>query len=210
MTDALLAIWVALTLAAPPAAREIQRRLAQRLAGWQAEIAFWAQAAYGVLPLYGAWVTGAVIGRDCGLSGFTPARWLTGIAICALLLGALAISLRSASVKRLAPAWYNPGGSWLVLFDEPRWAFYRGAGAVVLPDPVAAQLIGLVLGGLEWLIRTGRPARGTPPRVWSGLVRLAVSATLFALTHNLWLTLLTQAAAHSLIRRAKVVSSPAT
>jgi hypothetical protein len=182
--------------------------LAQRLESWAVEVAFWSNAAYGVLPLYGAWVTGAVSGRDCGISGFTPVSWLSGIVLCGLLLGLLALSLRVTSANRLMQAWYNPEGSWLTLFDEPRWAFYRGAGAVVAGNPAAAQMIGLMLGLFEWVLRGGRPSRGTPPQVWSGLVRLAVSAGLFALTHNLWLLLLTQAAAQALILRSRQSSSP--
>jgi hypothetical protein len=202
-----LALWVALTLAAPAAAKEIYRRLGSRLEPWAAEIAFWSNAVYGVLPLYGAWVTGVVIGRDCGISGLAPANWLSGIVICGLLLVLLAASLRLTPVKRLVRAWTNPDGSWLSLFDEPRWDFYRGAGAVVFVDSVAAQLIGLGLGAVEWAIRGGRPTRGTSPQVWSGLARLGVSAGLFALTHNLWLILITQAAAQALILRSTEASS---
>ena len=196
-----LAVWVALTLAAPPVARALHRRLADRLSGSEAELTFWAQAAYGILPLYGAWVGGAVIGRDCGLSGFTPTDWLSGIALCGVLLAALALGLRFAPVRHLAETWYGPQRPWLVLFDEPRWAFYRGAGAVAFLAPAGAQLIGLVLGGLEWLIRHGRPTRETPPAVWSALVRLGVSAGLFALTRNLWLVIAAQAAAQALLIR---------
>ncbi|MBF8255374.1 MAG: hypothetical protein HW375_281 [Anaerolineales bacterium] len=202
-----LALWVALILAAPLAARDLRRRLAGRLEPWAAEIAFWSNAVYGVLPLYGAWVTGAVIGRDCGISGFVPANWLSGIVICGILLVLLAASLRLTSVKRLVRAWTNSDGSGLSLFDEPRWAFYRGAGAAVFVDSAAAQLIGLGLGAVEWVIRGGRLTRGTPPEVWAGLVRLGVSAGLFALTHNLWLILLTQAAAHALMLRSRRDSS---
>src|SRR3990170_679242 len=207
MTDALLAIWVAITLASPPAAKEIYHRLAGRLQPWAGEIAFWSNAVYGVLPLYGAWVTGAVIGRDCGISGFALAEWISGIVICGLLLVLLAASLRLTSVKRLVRAWTNPDGSWLSLFDEPRWAFYRGAGAAVFVDPATAQLIGLGLGAVEWVIRGGRPTRGRLPQVWSGLARLGVSAWLFALTHNLWLILITQGAAQALLLRSTEASS---
>jgi len=202
-----LALWVALTLAAPLAARDLRRRLASRLEPWAAEIAFWSNAVYGVLPLYGAWVTGAVIGRDCGISGFAPASWLSGIVICGLLLVLLATSLRLTSVKRLVRTWTNPDGSWLSLFDEPRWAFYRGAGAAVFVDSAAAQLIGLGLGAVEWAIRGGRPTRGTATQAWSGLARLGVSAGLFAMTHNLWLILITKAAAQALILRSRRDSS---
>jgi hypothetical protein len=201
------ALWVGLTLAAPAAAKEIYRRLGSRLGPWAAEIAFWSNAAYGILPLYGAWISGAVIGRDCGIAGISPAAWLSGIAVCGLILGCLAVSLRMRSVDRLIHTWYNPQGEWLTLFDEPRWAFYRGAGTVAVPDAGAAQLIGLVLGVLEWAIRGGRPVRDTPPQVWFGLIRLGMSAGLFALTHNLWLILITQAAAHALILRSREPSS---
>jgi hypothetical protein len=201
------AFWVTLTLAAPAAARAIERRLAERLEPWAAEVAFWSNAAYGVLPLYGAWITGAVIGRDCGMGGLSPAAWLSGIAVCGFILGCFAAALRMRSVNRLARGWYNPQGTWLTLFDEPRWAFYRGAGAVAVLDSGVAQLIGLLLGAIEWAVRGGRPVRDTPPQVWSGLVRLGVSAGLFALTHNLWLILLTQAAAHALILRSREPSS---
>jgi len=201
-------VWVGATLAAVPLAQSLRRRLGSRLAGWEAEIAFWSAAAYGVLPLYGAWISGAVIGRDCGLTGFTPAAWLRGIAICALLLGALGFGLRSPALRRLAGTWFSPGGSWLVLFDEPRWALYRGAGSAFFPSALAAQLIGLTLGALEWLIRGGRPARVSDPAVALGLIRLAGSALLFALTHNLWLIVITQAAALALIRRSTGTTMP--
>jgi hypothetical protein len=148
-----------------------------------------------------------VIGRDCGISGLAPANWLSGIVICGLLLVLLATSLRLTPVKRLVRAWTNPDGSGLSLFDEPRWAFYRGAGAVVFVDSATAQLIGLGLGAVEWAIRGGRSTRGTTPQVWSGLARLGVSAGLFALTHNLWLILITQAAAQALLLRSTETSS---
>jgi hypothetical protein len=128
--------------------------------------------------------------------------------MCAVLLGVTALGLRYASVRRAAATWFNPEGSWLVLFDEPRWSFYRGAGAAVVPVVAVPQLIGLALGVVEWLIRSGRPGRATPPLVWSGLLRLGISAGLFALTHNLWLILLTQAAANALVLRAQARPSP--
>jgi hypothetical protein len=201
-------MWVALTLAAPVAARPLQRRLGPRLAVWQGELEFWARAAYGILPLYGAWITGAVLAYDCGLSGFSLADWLTNIGLCAVLLGALGLGLRSPRVAANLRTWFSPDGSWLGLFDEPRWAFYRGAAAVPFPAPVAAQTVGLILGGLEWLLRGGRPSRSTPPLVWAGLVRLGASAALFALTRNLWLILITQMVAVALITRAAAETAP--
>ncbi len=204
------ALWVAVTVSAPAVARALLPRMRDRLTGWEDEISFWARPAYGILPLFGAWVTGAVAGFDCGITGIGLTRWLSGIAICSALIAVFAFSLRYPSVRRAAQAWFHPTRSWLVLFDEPRWAFYRGAGAVVFAEPAAAQLAGLALGGLEWLGRNGRPSRASsrgvsgslPDEAWSGLVRLGVSALLFALTHNLWLILATQAAAAALILRS--------
>ena len=195
-------IWVALTVSAPAGARALLPRIDSRIAPWQHEASFWASAAYGVLPLFGAWVMGAVAGLDCGITGIGLTRWLSGIAICSALILMFAFSLRFPSVRSAAQVWFHPARSWLVLFDEPRWAFYRGAGAVVFVAPAAAQLAGLALGGLEWLARVGRPSRSLPSEIWSGLVRLSVSAVLFALTHNLWLTLATQAVAAGLTLRS--------
>jgi hypothetical protein len=203
-------LWVAATVTAPAGARALRPRIRTRLALWEDEVSFWARAAYGVLPLFGAWVTGAVAGFDCGITGIGLARWLSGAAICTALILAFAFSLRFPSIRRTVQVWFHPTRSWLVLFDEPRWAFYRGAGAVALVEPAAAQLAGLALGGLEWLARNGRPSRTSsrwvsgnrPSEVWSELVRLGVSAVLFALTRNLWLILATQAVAAALVLRS--------
>jgi len=196
------AIWVALTVAAPVGARTLRARLRSRTASWGEELTFWTRAGYGVLPLYGAWVTGAVAGRDCGILGIGLTRWLSGGAICAALLLAVAFTLRYPLVRHRVQAWFHPTRSWLVLLDEPRWAFYRGAGAVALGGVAPAQLLGLALGGLEWLARNGRPSRSLSTEALSELVRLGVSAVLFALTRNLWLILVTQAVLAALLLRS--------
>ena len=195
-------LWVVATVSAPAVVRALLPRIRTRLATWEDEVSFWARAAYGVLPLFGAWVTGAVAGFDCGITGIGLTRWLSGAAICTALILAFAFSLRFPSVRRVVQVWFHPTRSWLVLFDEPRWAFYRGAGAVVLVAPAAAQLAGLALGALEWLARNGRPSRDRPSEVWSELVRLGISAVLFALTRNLWLILATQTVAAALVLRS--------
>jgi len=196
------AIWVAATVAAPMGARALWKRLLSRIAPWEGELSFWARVGYGVVPLYGAWVTGAVAGRDCGIFDIGLTSWLTGGAICAALLLAVAFTLRFPSVRQRVQVWFHPTRSWLVLADEPRWAFYRGAGAVALGGAAAAQLVGLALGGVEWLARNGRPARGLSTEALSELVRLGVSAVLFALTRNLWLILATQAVLAALLLRS--------
>jgi hypothetical protein len=193
---------VAATLVAPLATREARRRLGSRLDGWEDELVFWARIAYGILPLAVGWLTGSVFARDCGLLGMTSGNWLIGLGACALLLAGFAVGLRLDRVKAAAAAWFHPGEPFVGVLDEPRWAFYRGAAAVAFPGPLAFQTIGLALGCLEWTIVNGRPTRAMPPRVWSGLVRLTVSAVLFAITRNLWLVLLTQAAAEALLRRS--------
>lgn len=195
-------LWVVATVSAPAVVRALLPRIRTRLATWEDEVSFWARAAYGVLPLFGAWVTGAVAGFDCGITGIGLTRWLSGAAICTALILAFAFSLRFPSVRRVVQVWFHPTRSWLVLFDEPRWAFYRGAGAVALVEPAAAQLAGLALGALEWLARNGRPSRDRPSEVWSELVRLGISAVLFALTRNLWLILATQTVAAALVLRS--------
>ena len=196
------AIWVALTVAAPVGARTLRTRLQSRTASWNEELSFWTRAAYGVVPLYGAWVTGAVSGTDGGMLGVGLTRWLSGGALCAALLLAIAFTLRLPAVRHRVQAWVHPTRSWLVLLDEPRWAFYRGAGAVALGGVAPAQFLGLALGGLEWLARNGRPSRSLSTEALSELVRLGMSAVLFALTRNLWLILGTQAVLAALLLRS--------
>jgi len=196
------AIWLVASLAAPAVGRALDRRLPSRLMAWRAELAFWADVGYGVLPLYLPWVTGSVLGIDSGLAGISAGRWLTGAAVSGAAIAALAIVVRVRSARCVLQTWFIPAPNWLFVLDEPRWAFYRGAAAAFVGSSAVAQVGGLLLGAGEWLVRRGRPTRATSPAVWSGLVRLGVSAVLFAVTRNLWLVALTQAAAQALVLRS--------
>jgi hypothetical protein len=179
-------------------ARAVWRWVGSRLRVWESEIDFWSQAAYGVLPLYGAWVTGAVLGADCGMSGLSTERWGLGAAVSAGILALVALALRLPRLRAALLRWYGPGEEWWELWDEPRWAMYRGA--FMAAGPAVGQIIGFLLGGIEWLLREGPPSRGAAAERWSGLIRLGVSAGFFAITRSLWLTLAAQAAIHALFR----------
>lgn len=197
------ALWLIATLAAPIAARFVQRVRRQRTPAWEAAIADWARAGYGLLPLYGAWVTGAIVARDAGLRVVDPLRWPVGLTVYGLLLGAVWWNSRRPSAGEALRRWFLGEPGWWPLVEEPRWAFYRAVGAVFLPVAAASQLLGLGFGVGEWLLRHGRPAAATPARDWAVLVRLAASAGLYALTGNLWLVVATMAAARALLLRGR-------
>ena len=77
------------------------------------------------------------------------------------------------------------------LYAEVHWAFYRAAPLVLLENVYTAALIGMVLVGVEWsveLIRNGLSRAPEDRQRWlRRVLLLAVSATLFVLTRNLWL-----------------------
>lgn len=195
------ALWLIATLIAPIAAPFVQRVRPQGTPAREARIAGWARAGYGILPLYGAWVTGAIVARDAGLRGVDSLRWLVGLALCSLLLGALRWISRRPSVGEGLRRWFVGEADWWPLVDEPRWAFYRAVAAVFLPVAAASQLLGLGFGAGEWLLRHGRPTAATPAGDWAVLVRLAASTGLYALTGNLWLVVATMAAARAMLLR---------
>lgn len=194
-----IAVWIAATLAAPVLARRLWRARPSRWQPWDEEALAWARLGYGILPLYGAWVSGAIVARDVGLRA-SWAGTAAGAALCASALGGLwLVSLRPAWAGRFR-RWYATPAGWQPMADEPRWAFYRGVTAALLGSGWS-QLVGLALGAAEWLIRHRSPNRMTAPEAGSGLVRLGVSAALFALTGNLWLVLATTALGRAILMR---------
>ncbi len=194
-----LALWIATTLAAPLLARRLWQLRPKRWEPWDDEVQAWARLGYGILPLYGAWVSGAIVARDAGLRASWPGT-AAGGALCALALGVLWLaSLRPAWADRMR-RWVATPTGWQPLADEPRWGFYRGAAAVLVGS-AWSQLVGLGLGAAEWLILRRSPVQITAPQSSSGLVRLGVSAALFALTGNLWLVVATTAAGRAILWR---------
>jgi len=77
------------------------------------------------------------------------------------------------------------------IYSEVHWAFYRAAPLILLENVYAAALIGMLLVGMEWsvdLIRNGLSSAPENRQRWlRRVLLLALSATLFVLTQNLWL-----------------------
>jgi hypothetical protein len=177
---------------------ESTQDLAQRLAPWL----------WGIIPAYLALITGAIPARFFGLTGHSPVAWFGGAIICGALVGIAGL------VHWPDGAWPNPTRGVL---DEPRWALYRAAGVLWMPNLEQGLLIGLALGLVEWavcykpwtgpLIKTLRTWRTAemdarwPAGTWETVVRVAGSSLIFATTRNFWLTALTQAVLLGMVRR---------
>lgn len=205
------ALWAALALSAPTAASWLWPRLRPRLGEWGSAAEALGPWLHGLLPAYLALVTGAVSGRDAGLFDHSWGDWASGVLACGAGLVAAAIL-----------AWWRPLPLRIPspldgALDEPRWALYRGAGALWAGAWTPGVFIGLGLAVLEWMAvvqpwrrrssseatlagRRWRILGGLAPEEWGILFRMALSAALFLATRNLWLTAATQAGVLALLR----------
>lgn len=157
---------------------------------------------------YAALLTGSLAPIDLGLTGaggallgWDVAAWLRGLSTT-LTIGiivVLPIGLASWQIARAILRGAALGvddrsvGAVLVeaLYAEIHWALYRTAPLILLENAYAAALIGMMLVGVEWsveLIRNGVSRAPEDRQRWlRRILLLAVSATLFVLTRNLWL-----------------------
>ncbi len=204
-------IWVGLALLLPvlahiawqPAVTRLQlsdssQDLVGRVAPW----------IWGIGPAYLALITGAIPARFFGLSGHSPLAWFGGAVICGALIGIAGL------IRWPQASWPAPARG---ILDEPRWALYRAAGILWIAKPQLGILIGLVIALLEWVLRyqpwkgpLGEILRGRRAEdfygewqagTWETIARIAVSAILFALTRNFWLTALSGAVLLGMLRR---------
>ena len=186
-------VWVGLGLGLP----WLGRRLRARLSAPQREVApdaeWLARAAYGVLLPFGAWASGALVGRELGW--WPPWRgdtlWALSAVIGAVLVGEWALR-RGASRSALRRA-IGEDRSLADLFDTPRWSLYRGAGLLWTGNPLLAALAGWILVLLEDIGRAGgvpNPVRGQDR---GRLMWLTATMIVLGLGGNLWLTLAAQA-----------------
>ena len=182
------ALWVGISVSAPAAAAwawpqlqgpwRARAEALRPLAGW----------AHAILPAYLALVRGAVLGRDFGLYGPSPARAVAGLLACAAGVGAAWVVRRWISIPSVSPL--------AALGEEPRWALYRAAGMLWLGDALPGVALGLGLAALEvglgsrWWRAEERARRAS----WFPLLRAGISAVLFLVTRSFWLTAATQVA----------------
>ena len=156
---------------------------------------------------YAALLTGSLAPIDLGLTGaggvvlgWDVAAWLHGLSttLTVGLVVLLPIGLASWQIARAghgAALGTDDRSVGVVLIEalyaEVHWAFYRAAPLILLENVYTAALIGLALVGIEWsveLIRNGLSRAPEDRQRWlRRVLLLAVSATLFVLTRNLWL-----------------------
>ena len=156
---------------------------------------------------YAALLTGSIGAMDMGLIGasgsilgWSPADWLRGLSM-ALMLGVIVLIPIGAASRQIARSGQPLGtddrsaGAVIVeaIYAEIHWAFYRAAPLILLSDVYAAVLFGAVLVGVEWLVVLIRNGLSPSPEERQSWLRrsalLALSATLFALTRNVWLAI---------------------
>jgi hypothetical protein len=157
-----------------------------------AEAAWWAHAAYGLLPAYLAWIRGAVTGRDLGLHlGWAQAA--VGVAVVAGCVLVAELALKRTGWRGSVRERLGPGPTSLGLLDTPRWALYRAAGTVWTGSPLTGTFVGSLIGLTEVILRSGRLPSLSSREDRVRLIWLAAGFLLLGVTGSLWLTLAAQA-----------------
>jgi len=139
-------------------------------------------------------------GNSGPILGWSSVDWLKQLndvlIIGVVVLIPIGLTARQMARARM-PLGVDERSTGAILIDaayaEVHWAFYRAAPFVILNDVFLATLMGLGLVGVEVLVSILRNGLGTLPeerQSWIGrALFMAMSATLFILTHNLWLAL---------------------
>jgi hypothetical protein len=154
---------------------------------------------------YAALLTKSLSPVDMGLAGNTgpilgwsSADWLRNLN-AVLIVGALTLLPIGLAARQMAragrPLGVDERSAGAIIIDgayaEIHWAFYRAAPLIIIGDVYWATLIGLALLGVEILVTIIRNGLGSQPenrQSWIGqALLLAMSATLFILTRNVWL-----------------------
>jgi hypothetical protein len=156
---------------------------------------------------YAALLTKSLSPIDLGLAGtsgpllgWSSVDWLRQLNAL-LIVGIftlIPIGLAARQMARLGkPLGVDERSAGAIIIDaaysEAHWAFYRAAPLIILNDIYWATLIGLMLVGVEILVTIVRNGVGKQPeerQAWIGqTLLLAMSATLFILTGNVWLVI---------------------
>ena len=167
---------------------------------------------------YTALLMRAIAPVDMGLTGvsgsvlgWTGAEWLSSVR-WGLAAGALALIPIGIAARQLVHAGYPLGvearstGAMIVdgLYTEIHWAFYRTAPLILVDSIYVAALLSLGLIGLELLVSLLRNGLGQQPeerQSWLGTaLLLTLSTTLFVLTRNLWLMIVTHITVEILLK----------
>jgi hypothetical protein len=197
-----MAIWVLITLLISPA----QADRFHRTTGGRIATQFGRLVYYIGLP-YAALLAKSIAPIDLGLTGnsgpilgWSSVDWLKQLNEV-LIVGVVVLIPIALTARQMArahvPLGVDERSTGAIMLDaayaEVHWAFYRAAPFIILNDVYWATLMGLGLVGVEVLVAMVRNGLGTQPeerQSWIGqALFMAMSATLFILTHNLWLAL---------------------
>jgi hypothetical protein len=197
-----MVIWVLITLLiGPTLVDRFHRTTGGRIATQFGRLVY-----YIGLP-YAALLAKSVAPIDLGLAGnsgpilgWSSVDWLKQLNDV-LIVGAVVVIPIGLTARQMArahaPLGVDERSTGAIMLDaayaEVHWAFYRAAPFIILNDVYWATLMGLGLVGVEVLVAIVRNGLGTQPeerQSWIGqALFMAMSATLFILTHNLWLAL---------------------
>lgn len=140
-------------------------------------------------------------GNTGPILGWSSVDWLDHLNF-ALVIGLIALVPIGLAARQMAhkgqPLGVDVRSTGATLLDaayaELHWAFYRAAPYIILNDVYAATLIGLALVSVELLVTLAHNGLGTQPedrQSWLGQgLLLAMSATFFIITRNVWLALI--------------------
>ena len=186
-------VWVGLGLGLPWLGRRLRARWLDPQGEGAHDVEWLARAAYGVLLPFGAWASGALVGRELGWRPPWRVDALLGLAAVAgaVLVGEWALR-RTATRPALRRA-IGEDRSPADLFDTPRWSLYRGAGLLWTGNPFLAALAGWILALLEDIVRAGRVPNPARSQDRGRLLWLTATMIVLGLGGNLWVTLVAQA-----------------
>ncbi len=151
-------------------------------------------------------------GTSGPLLGWSSVDWLRQINALLIvgLFTLIPIGLAARQMARLGkPLGIDERSAGAIIIDtayrEAHWAFYRAAPLIILNDVYGATLIGLALVGVEMLVTIVRNGWGAQPADRQSWIRqallLAMSATLFILTRNVWLVIALHIVVELLLKR---------
>ncbi len=138
--------------------------------------------------------------NDAAIFGWTSADWLRGLST-GVTLGLIVLIPIGLAARQMARAGSPLGvdvrsaGSIVIdsVYSEVHWAFYRSAPLILFGSAYGAALIGVLLVSLELVVSIVRSGLGAQPedrQSWIGqALLLAMSATTFILTRNVWLAI---------------------
>ncbi|MDX1599911.1 MAG: hypothetical protein R3191_00195 [Anaerolineales bacterium] len=183
------AVWSLIASLGPLVAPYGRRVIERRRPEWVARVVLLVPWLHGPGLAFAALFAGSLPARALGIFG--SGGWVGWVA------GALVVLVLFFSARAALSRWpieLEVDRYDVVVLDEPRWALYRGTGWLWAGSFAIGSLVGLGLALIEWSVtwRVWQPENRRLVPACYMLARIGVSALVFTLTGNLWLTMLLQ------------------